>query len=303
MKLPVKLNKAGWPSSFSRLSFTFDDPRPLAGEYSSALSAVEFSRAISSLQFGVTFKTTRPGRHEHSNQHLLKLYRGARPVILDIGASDGSTSLDLIGLPGFEFQHYFVTDLNHSTRCGIDQRGAVYFLDRDGQCVLRASRRFLAYSETIGAIFPLGLIAAKLLSRARYVAKWREVLLMQPELVRIASRDPRISIAQYDMFTAWEGQRPDLIRIANLLNSKYFSDPQMKHAIEIQCANLGADGRLLLVSEDEDSGVERFSIFRKTRDGMVLEHTHDRGAKAAHLVPAVKSDRELRAPRMREARA
>jgi hypothetical protein len=289
MRLPVKLNKAGWPSVCGRLSFAFDDPRPIASGECSKFAGIEYSRAISSLQFGVTFKTTRPGRHQHSNQYVIDCYRVARPVILDVGASDGSTSLDLIRLLGLDFQHYFVTDLNHSTRCGFDGRGAAYFLNREGRCVLRASKRFLAYSDTDRAIFPLNFISAKLLSGAENVAKWREVLLMQPELVRLASSDPRISIMQYDMFVPWKGQPPDLIKIANLLNSKYFSDSQMRQAIEVQCANLGIGGRLLLVSEDEDSGIERFSAFRKTGSGMVLEQTHDRGAKAAHLVPLADS--------------
>jgi hypothetical protein len=87
------------------------------------------------------------------------------------------------------------------------------------------------------------------------------------------------------MFTPWTDERPDLIKIANLLNSKYFNDDQMKQALEVQCANLGPGGRLLLVSEEND--LELFSVFRKTPAGLVLEYTHREGAKAAPLVPSV----------------
>ncbi|SRR5579875_222816 len=285
MRLPIKFNKAGWPNIFGRLSFAFDDPRPLAGADRSKLSAAQFSKAISTLQFGVTFKTTRPGRQEHSNRYISDLYRGSRPVVLDVGASDGSTSLDLIkSLDGFE--RYYVTDLNLSSRCGHDRQGVLYFMDREGKCALRASRRLLVYSEVEGAWLPLRLAAKLLISGVRAVDEWDELLLIQPELASMAERDPRISIMRYDIFTRWNGQPPDLIKVANLLNPKYFSDAQMKEAVRIQCENLAPNGRLLLVSEDDDT-IERFSVFRKTSDGMVLEYTHHEGAKAAPHVPQV----------------
>jgi hypothetical protein len=283
MKLPIKLNEAGWPSRFARLTFAFHDPRPLASSDFSDLSPLGFSRAISTLQFGVTFKTTRPGRQRHSNRFISEVYSGSRPVVLDVGASDGSTSLDLIGALKSDFERYFVTDLNLSTRCGYDRAGVLYFLDHSGNCVLRASKRFLVYSEVRGARFPLPLIARAMLGGYRKVTDWREVLLVQPELVRLAARDPRITIMRYDLYAPWTGQAPDLIKVANLLNGKYFSDAQMEEALKIQCSNLAPNGRLLLVSEDDD--VEKFSVFRKSSVGMVLEHTHSGGAKAAHLVP------------------
>jgi hypothetical protein len=283
MRLPIKLNKAGWPPVFGRLSFAFDDPRPLAGAERAKLLPAQFSQAISTLQFGVTFKTTRPGRQEYSNRYISDLYRGSRPVVLDVGASDGSTSLDLIrSLDGFE--RYYVTDLNLSTRCGHDGRGVFYFMDREGKCALRASKRFLVYSEVERAWLALRVLARLLISGARRVDEWDELLLVQPELAAMAERNPRISIMRYDMFNRWNGQPPDLIKIANLLNPKYFSDAQMKEAVRVQCSNLAPNGRLLLVSEDDDI-IERFSVFRKTVDGMVLEYSYHQGAKAAPHVP------------------
>ncbi|MGH7906872.1 MAG: hypothetical protein ACREP6_09610 [Candidatus Binataceae bacterium] len=282
MKLPIKLNVAGWPSRFARLTFAFDDPRPLAHDFSS-FSRREFSAAVSPLQFGVTFKTTHSGRHEHSNRFLLEKYRGSAPVILDVGASDGSTSLDLIHTLEANFSRYFVTDLNLWTRCGIGRGGAVYFSDNYGACVLRASKRFLVYSNAAGASFPLTLVARRLIARSRKIADWRDVLLIQPDLLKLMASDARIMVAPYDMFTPWTGRRPDVIKIACLLNSRYFSDNQMREALQMQCSNLALNGRLLLVSEDDD--IEKFSVFRKTPDGMELEHTHAGGAKAAPHVP------------------
>jgi hypothetical protein len=65
--------------------------------------------------------------------------------------------------------------------------------------------------------------------------------------------------------------------VANLLNNEYFSDAQIKEALRVQCSNLAPDGRLLLISEDQD--VEKFSVFRKTPAGMQLERGHMRVRK------------------------
>lgn len=302
MRLPIKLNQAGWPRQFCRLPFAFHDPRPLAGRHRAELSPAAFSDAISTLQFGVTFKTTRPGRQEHSNRLISQVYRGLRPVILDVGASDGSTSLDLIEALEGNFEQYFVTDLNLSTRCGYDRRGVLYFMDAHANCVLRASRRLLVYSDTRRAWFPLPSLVRALLSGARKVADWRDVLLIQPDLVSLVAHDPRITITRYDLFAPWTDRRPNLIKVANLLNRKYFTDLQMKEALRIQCSNLSPGGRLLLVSEDNDT--EKFSLFRKSRVGMILEYTHDEGAKAAHLVPtaAVQSSAPAKGQFNEEAR-
>jgi len=69
------------------------------------------------------------------------------------------------------------------------------------------------------------------------------------------------------------------------LNNDYFSDSQLKKALQVQCSNLAPNGRLLLISEDQD--IEKFSVFRKTPTGMELEWTHAGGAKASPHVAQV----------------
>ena len=278
MRLPIKLNRAGWPSPFNDLFFAFNDPRPLAYK-PFGISADQFSASVSSLQFGVTFKTTHPGRHAQSNRYLRETYRGSRPVILDVGASDGSTSLDLIRDLGSSFAYYYVTDLNLSVRCGYDSKGVVYFVDQNGSCILRASERLLVYSNTSRAKFPLRLIAKALLAKCHKACGWQDLVLIQPALRRLAKSDPRIIIERYDILASWTGPPPDLIKVANLLNNDYFANAQLKNALQMQCSNLAPNGRLLLISEDQD--VEKFSVFRKTPTGMRLEWTHAGGAKAA----------------------
>jgi hypothetical protein len=286
MRLPIKLNQAGWPRFFSHFSFVFDDPRPLAQTDLGNLLPSELSKAISTLNFGVDFKSTYSGRHKRSDRLIAHLYRGSRPVILDVGASDGSTSLDLIRSLGDDFSRYFVTDLNLSAFCGETRRGVVYFMNLEHSCTLRASRKFLVYAETHRAVFPLVALAKALILGYRGVTNWHKILLLQPELIKLTQHDQRVSISRYDLFTKWNGQPPDLIKIANLLNPKYFSTDAIKRALEIQCGNLPIGGRLLLVADDR--GVELFSLLRKTSAGMRPEYQHAGGAEAAAYLPAAR---------------
>src|ERR1700730_2493245 len=282
MRLPIKLNRAGWPRVFGRLTLTYDDPRILAGDFS-ALSRHEVSAAISPLRFGTTFKTTRPKRQKQSDRFLFDLYQGTKPVILDVGASDGSTSLDLIDTLRSNFRRYYVTDLNISVRCGIADNGVVYFLDQSGACMLRASKRLLAYSDAQEANALLRLITARMLRRSGRVSRWQDVLLVQPDLTALAANDSRITITRYDMFTPWSGERPDVIKIACVLDPLHFSREQIAEALRMQGSTLAPDGRLLLVGESNN--VEEFSVFRKTSSGLCLEHTQAGGTKAANYVP------------------
>jgi hypothetical protein len=240
IKLPIKLNRACW-RVLPKKYFVFDDPRPLAGDLA-GITAEEFSAAVSSLQFGVTFKTTHPGLSARSNSVLLDIYRGSKPVILDVGASDGSTSLDLIIALGENFSRYFITDLNLSSVRGSDRKGNIYFADRSGACVLRASRRFIAYADVEHAPYVVARIAERLLAGHRQVSEWHDVPLVRPDVVRLADADARVTISQYDMFEPWRGPRPDVIKVSCLLDRRYFSDEQLRAALHTQCENLAHQG-------------------------------------------------------------
>lgn len=290
MKLPLKPIRTGWPWPLCQLSIMREDPRLLADDIST-LTADRISAIVSVLKFGAIFKTTRSERHNISDRYLADVYRSARPTILDVGASDGSTALDLIAALEAGFRRYFVTDLNISVVCAEGRRGVLFFSDREGRCMLRASRRWLTYADTDGSWFPFRLVARGLLAARPEASAEHEIALVQPALVKRAQDDPRIEIRTYDMFHPWNGDRPDLIKVANVLNRSYFSVAELADAIRIQYGNLNHDGRLLIV--DNRGDVESFSVFRKASDGPHLEYEHAGGADAAKYVAAavnVKSD-------------
>jgi hypothetical protein len=276
MKAPLKLNRAGWPHCMAR--FTVADPRVMIR---ADLTAEEFSRHLSVLKFGTTFKTTRPGRHARSNRLLAALYRGDRPIILDVGASDGSTCLDLMLALEDRFARYFATDYHLSVEWGTDSGGVVFFRDSGGRCVLRAGRRFVAYCDTKGARPPLGLVATLLLRGVRRVSSWRELSLIQPSLLARAARDPRVVVERYDLFTPWRGPRPDLIKIANLLNRIYFSEQRIAAVLARQREILREGGRLLLL--DNRGEEEKFSLLRKLDGKMTVEHSFGGGSEVVSL--------------------
>jgi hypothetical protein len=276
MKAPLKLNRAGWPGWIGNLAVA--DPRVITHRFD--LSAEEFSRHLSVLKFGTTFKTTRPGRHKESNRLLAELYRGQRPVVLDVGVSDGSTCLDLMAaLDGFA--RYFATDYHLSVEWAADARGVIFFRDESGRCILRAGPHLVAYVDTEGAQPPLGAISKLLLRGVRRVEHWRQLSLVQPSLHALAAKDQRVVIDRYDLFTPWQGPRPDLIKIANVLNRIYFSEEKIGAVLTRQRALLPEGGRLLLL--DNRGDVEQFSLLRKREGKLEVERSFGGGCEVAAL--------------------
>lgn len=280
MRLPVKLNRSGWPALLGRLPVVREDPRAIVDP--EGISREEFSKSLSVLKFGATFKTTKPGRQPGTNGLIKSLAAGGSAVVLDIGASDGSTSLDLIGELGPLFDAYFVTDLNVEARYGRDGSGTTYFRDLDDRCLLRASDRLLVYSDVSGAPWPLVWLSRTLLRGERRVREWHDVSLFQPDVVRIQASDPRISVRRYDMFTPWDGRTPTITKVANVLNRSYFSDREIAAVLELQVKKLAVGGHLVIVENRER---ERASAYRKTAAGMELTTTLGGGCEIAGLVP------------------
>lgn len=283
VRAPIKFNRAGWPAWVGRLPIASEDPGALVAGV--ALTPPEFSRYLSTIKFGTTFKSTFPGRHANSNRLLAEVFRGQRPTILDIGASDGSTSIDLIRALGESFERYYVTDHNISIEYGADGRGATFFRDREGRCILCSTRRLIVYSDVEGAPPPMRWAVDALLRGARGVSHWSELLLVQPSLVELAAKDPRVVIQRYDLFTTWPEPVPDLIKIANVLNRAYFSETRIAEVLLRKSEMLREGGRLLLLDNRGEGEEERYSLMRKVDGRMVREQIFRGGCEVESLIP------------------
>ena len=273
--LPIRLNRAGWRRLPFERGVSLVDPRILVDD--PAPTQTTFARAVSDLFFDGVPKTTAPGRHRELDDFVCELKPS---VVLDVGASDGSTSHDLISRLGDSFRRFFVTDLNLSVEWGRARpNGPVYFADKGGRCILVASDRFLLFPTASTGPATLRRIAAKAGAVSRKVRKWHQRLLIQPSL--LALKDNRIKIVPYDVMDRWTGPAPDLIRIANLLTPQFFSPEYLRKAFAVQCAHLAEGGRLLLA--DGGDGATRFSVFRKSRS-MELEFERGGGAAATEFI-------------------
>jgi hypothetical protein len=281
VRFPIKLNKDGLPKWIRPIApLSMDDPRGVMQPHP---QRDDFARRVSSVKIGTTWRTTRPSRHVSSDQVVLELASAqGRPVILDVGASDGCTSLELIEKLGRSFGRFYVTDA--SLKVGvIETGGATYFYHpRTGQCIMRVGAGLIVYADTGDSMFPLNLMARSLLSQApAYDAgSARNVSLVQPELRRLAEDDPRVAICEYDVFQPWTREGVDIVKVANVLNRSYFSDSQIVAAIKNLSQAMKPNGKLLIV---DNRKTERVSLLSKQASGLRLEREIHGGANVARL--------------------
>jgi hypothetical protein len=84
-----------------------------------------------------------------------------------------------------------------------------YFLDQTGTCILRASKRFLAYYDVSGARAPLPFVAKRLLAGCHKVVDWHDVPLIQPDLLRLAVSDNRVTVGRANQKTANDNRQTE----------------------------------------------------------------------------------------------
>lgn len=67
--------------------------------------------------------------------------------------------------------------------------------------------------------------------------------------------DPRVSYRVHDVFTAWPGDQPDVIKVANLLRRLYFSDADITRALCAIHESPAEGGHLLVVDNSRIPGI------------------------------------------------
>jgi hypothetical protein len=223
-----------------------------------------FSEAVSTFKFGTTLKTTQSARFPQTLQVLSQLEFAAPPVILDVGASDASTSLDV--MHAVPFSKYYVTDANMTVSSStVGKR--TYFYDGDGECVLIASNAWVAYRDTAGALPIFASLARSLFSRAPALpADAHSIQLVNPALASAASEGVRVE--PYDMFDQWTHEPVDLVIAANILNRSYFADAEITRALRNLVAALKEGGRLAIV---DNRPAEKTTVFQKRGDMLHVE--------------------------------
>lgn len=282
MLIPIKLNIDFWPRILTKYLPSIDDPRILCSETVSDEVIDSFSEKVSVFKFGKTFKTTQSNRHKLSNLLIKEKLSDQIPTILDIGASDGVTSLDLI--KKIPFNKFYVTDLNlhiYFTRC----HNKVFFYNESNECILAVSEKFVYYLCESPSLWIFRVIFGYLKSQYNSVAtsdnRFNKVDLIHPELIKLANKDARVIIKRFNIFDKWNDSVPDLVKVANVLNRVYFSDEQIKLAVNNIFSLLNIGGRVLIIDNRDD---EKATLFKKTWDSFKVEETINGGTEISSLV-------------------
>lgn len=256
---PIRLNQAGFPPFLQAFLPDYFIPMGIAR---GKIDARWFTRFVSSLRdkTGI-WKTTCSLRHDQSDQALASLVPFSdQTTILDIGVSDGSTSLSLIRRLGVNFRSFIVSDRTLFLKIRR-RKGRIYFFHQgDPSCFLWASRCFIVYLSGPAASPFQAFLASLFAPNPAEPDEGRQLSLLQPALVAEARNDSRIVFREHDIFQPWTGPTPDVVKVANLLNLSYFPVPAIRAARNRLFQTLAANGYLLLV---ENRHQEQWSLFQK----------------------------------------
>ncbi len=263
MRLPVKLNEAFWSNRLFTLLLRHNlvgDPRLTIPNFTQRhLTDTEICRSISCFRIGSTFKSTKRGRHSKSDTLLLS-HLDDSPVILDIGASNGITSVDLMERIDFRFRKYYVTDRNlyaKSAAIGTNH----FFFDSNDDWILVANKFFVGYPQHSRLVRRRFKSAEQ---QARSVlGDESNIRMVHPQLVELENSNPRIEIRSHDLFHEWAHTRPTVIKVANLLNRAYFDQSDLIRAKDRLLSLLPPAGLLLVV---DNRAEEASSLFSKQSD-------------------------------------
>lgn len=219
------------------------------------------------------FKTTKPNRHSETNKIVVEFIEKLNnPAILDVGASDGSTSLDLIKQLGKKFSRYIVTDMSFK-QYAIEKNGRTYFYDNHSKiCLTIVSDKLVIYNDKNACVFPINSIAKKIISKAPAFNENDaiDVNLCQPGLLDLVKHNPRIVLKEWNILEQWDGEKVDFIKAANILNKEFFSDEILLKAIENIKKALKVGGFLLVL---RNSAIEEWSLFRLKGEQFSLENS------------------------------
>lgn len=281
MLLPIRLVRGGWPRWLERRAdrFFYTDPAVLVDEDA---SPQDYRSVMLGLYIGGTIKITAAGRHADADPLLLDNVDVAAAHIVDIGASDGSTSLDLIdALP--DFASYTISDLYLEVGWARTAGHLVLF-DKHGTAILVSGRRFLAWPELSRLVATL---YAPLVRRARRRPQQLTTLL-NPQVKARLRADPRVTYREHDVFTTWAGERPDVIKVGNLLRRFYFDDADLSRALRAVHASLADDGHFLIVDHTRDPGrPPAGGLYRRTAAGFARVATTPTRPEIEDLILAV----------------
>ncbi|MGH8182518.1 MAG: class I SAM-dependent methyltransferase [Rhodanobacteraceae bacterium] len=253
MRRPIRLNrnfcKKIWPGAQRGCP----DPRRLLDV---AISDREANEILITMKIQGVFKTTWSDRFPETTRLLANTNPASPPLIIDVGASDGSTSLSV--MQTVPFSRYYVTD-RHVEAYACTTRKGIFFCDDDSIPFMFANRFFVVYNEANEASRAQSGIVGKLFARFDMAkcSDVRKVPLMNRAL--LPRLDDSVRLERYDIFEPWPLEKADLVIAANILNRDYFADDKLADALRNLRDALKDSGMLAVI---ENRPAEQSNTFR-----------------------------------------
>ncbi len=254
-----------WTAILSRLKFT---PAVLDAVRASELPSEEkgalFSAAMTIFRSGPSFKTTAAGRTPLTDTAILGRLRPGS-LLLETGVSDGSSSLALLEAAG-------------GADVRLSDRQAFYsYADKGPFRIFYGAENGLLSVRLPGFYLCTGTAAPPPPPGARRVELLNPVLQL---------RFPAVRLEQFDVFSGRLERKADIIKCANVLNSAYFSYPEIAGALRNLSDNL-AEGGWLFVSQNNARypNGEAYLALRKEGASLILREE----VNGHELLPRLRS--------------
>lgn len=255
--------------------------------------SIEFKHVISAVQLNNgTFKTTAQDRFEDLDIALLQLleeYFSESIHIHDMAVSDGITTFELFEkLEKSKIQFKMVASDRFNKILVNESLAGCIKRNYDAEGVFLNGAAFGIYADSkVQSKYRISKWLGDVLKKKQFVGNQsREVLLINPVL-----RQPRvfnqITFEDFNIFDFRVDQPFDVVRSMNILNRKYFSDEQLKQALEQIFQSMKPGGLLLVGRTNKDTGVNDASFYIKEDIAFKEVQVLNAGSEVGDLVLAL----------------
>lgn len=274
MRRPIRLNRNFCRKIWPGRPRGCPDPR---GLLDAGIGDADANEILLRMNIHGVYKTTWSDRFPETTRQLANGGLPPAAVVVDVGASDGSTSLSV--MKAIRFGRYYVTD-RHISAYACTTRKGMFFCDEHSNPFMFANRFVVIYNETDGASrahsgIVKNLFAGFDMAKCRDV---RKVPLMNRALLPKLGNDIRLE--RYDIFERWPHEKADLVIAANILNRDYFADSRLIDALRNLRGALKDGGRLALV---ENRPREQSNLLRLEHGRFVIENQVGAGSDVKSL--------------------
>jgi len=219
-----------------------------------------FALGTSSLKIGKIFKTTGLMRTRMADGMLLKrAEEKKKPSLMEIGVSDGSSSLGL-------FDHFEMFE-----RIVLTDRFSRFYVRKHffWKLILDAEKR----------MYGLKILCFFIFLSPKKVKDSTECVPIEVINPILRKKYGIQAITRFDMFEDVLDEPVDLIKCSNILNKAYFSDREICLAVAKLCQSLREGGHILISQNNKQyKDGEAGFILRKEGDDVYLEeafNNHD----------------------------